>query len=153
MSEIPPHTAKNVFFSCMDDRLVAAHGQFVEEIGPSFCPTIAGGGLALVDPEQHQIALNQIRAAYKINQVTSVYIESHLDCGAYRLAGYAFENEADETDKLYSDLEVAKAGVFEALAQAGAAPADIDVIVRVVDPTGQLVVKNISKAELVTAKQ
>ncbi len=121
----------------MDDRLVKPHRLFVDEIGGAFCPSLAGGGLALTAPEQRSIALQQIVAAYKINHIDHVYIESHSNCGAYRLAGVVFNSHEEEIQRLYSDLNIARTEVRTALARAGAVDGEITIVTRVVDPEGQ----------------
>jgi carbonic anhydrase len=139
MSTACPHFAKNVFFSCMDDRLVKPHQTFIDGIGGAFYPSLAGGGLALTVPEQRSIALKQIVTAYQINHVNHIYLESHIDCGAYHLAGVIFGSQKEEIQRLYSDLNIARTEVQAALAQAGAAEGEITVITRVVDLRGKLV--------------
>jgi carbonic anhydrase len=132
---IKEHSAKNVFFSCIDDRLSAKHSAFVKTIGGAFCPSLAGGALAFVLPEQRDIALLQVVAAYKINQINHVYLESHTDCGAYKLAGIVFKDQAEETKRLRSDLERAKSEVQSALTAAGAKPGEVEVVATIVSPS------------------
>jgi carbonic anhydrase len=138
VSTTSPHTAKNVFFSCIDDRLVKADFAFLESIGDAFHARIAGGGAAFADEADRHAALKQITASYKINHITDVYLQSHTDCGAYRLAGVTFQDHADEIDRLYADLERAERYIHEALLAAGAADGEVTVHLRVVDPGGRL---------------
>ena len=137
MSTTSPHFAKNVFFGCIDDRLVESHLKFIIEIGGAFFPAVAGGGLAFIDPMESETAIQQVAASYKINRINTVYLESHTDCGAYRLAGIEFRSDADELVRLYEDLESASKLVQEALVKAGAKPGEVTIHMRVVDPSGQ----------------
>jgi len=138
MSDNDHHFAKSIFFSCIDDRLVDSHYTFVKQINGAFCADMAGGGLALISPEQSQAALEQIIDAYKINHIDHVYIESHIDCGAYLLSGVTFIDRESEVGKLYADLETAKSAVQSALIQAGAQAGEVTVLTRVVDFNNQL---------------
>ena len=130
------HFAKNVLFACIDDRLVESHLHFIIEIGGAFYPAVAGGGLAFVNPQERDTAIKQVVASYLINHVDTVYLESHTDCGAYRLAGVTFNGKDDEISKLYADLSQASKLVTQALAEAGAKPGEVKIITRVVDPEG-----------------
>ncbi len=134
LSKSASHFAKNVFFSCIDDRLVKSHSLFVKQIGGAFCPSMAGGGLAFISSEQSDIALKQIVAAYTINHINHVYIESHTDCGAYRLAGVTFRSLEDEIKRLEDDLEVAVSKINASLLKTGAAPGEVIVTTRIVNP-------------------
>ena len=136
MSTYPSHSAKNVYFGCIDDRLVQPHILFVDMIGGAFCPSLAGGALAFISPEQRDIALKQIIAAYSINHIDHVYIESHTDCDAYGLAGVVFNDLEEEIQRLYKDLEFAKNEVVGALLRAGAQTTEFKVITRLIDPEG-----------------
>ena len=138
MSHYPLHYSKNVFFGCIDDRLIEPHRLFVEQIGGAFCPSIAGGGLAFISDTDRTVALEQITAAYTINHINSIYIESHTDCGAYRLAGKRFDSLEQEVNCLYDDLEKAKKEIIDALRQIGSDIDKIRVMTRVVDPDGTL---------------
>jgi carbonic anhydrase len=138
VSTTTPHFAKNVLFGCIDDRLVENHLKFIIKIGGAFFPAVAGGGLAFVDPAEQATALKQVTAAYAINKIDTVYIESHTDCGAYRLAGITFESDAQEIDHLYRDLDRAAGLIEDALAGAGAKPGEVSAHVRVVNPEGQI---------------
>jgi carbonic anhydrase len=137
VSQTVPHFAKNVFFACIDDRLVEAHLRFIIELGGAFFPSVAGGGLAFVSDTDQDTAIKQVVAAYNINHINHVYLESHTDCGAYRLAGVSFASPAEELVRLYADLDRAAKVVEEALQQAGAAPGQVKVHVRVVNPAGE----------------
>jgi carbonic anhydrase len=139
VSTSKPHFAKNVFFGCIDDRLVESHLKFIIEIGGAFFPAVAGGGLAFVDPSEQATALKQVAAAYAINKIDTVYLESHTDCGAYRLAGIKFESDAAEVDHLYHDLDKAAVLIQDALTAAGASPDEVTVHVQVVDPSGGII--------------
>jgi carbonic anhydrase len=136
VSTTSPHFAKNVFFSCIDDRLVQEHLNFIVKIGGAFFPSVAGGGLAFVDPAEQDTALKQVAASYAINRINTVYIESHTDCGAYRLSGAVFHSPTDELARLYEDLDKATVLVLKALEQAGAAAGEVTVHTRVVNPDG-----------------
>jgi carbonic anhydrase len=131
------HFAKNVFFGCIDDRLVEPHLRFIIEIGGAFYPAVAGGGLAFVC-DDYDTALKQVVASYKINQVDNVYLESHTDCGAYGLSGAVFHSETEELDRLYADLDQASEHIRAALLEAGAQPGEVKIHVRVVDTQGVL---------------
>ena len=144
MSASSPHFAKNVFFACIDDRLVESHLKFIIKIGGAFYPAVAGGGLAFVSPGEHDTALKQVAASYKINQINHVYLESHTDCGAYALSGAKFASAEDELMRLYADLDQAKAQVETALLQAGATPGEVELHVRVVNPAGELQARPVS---------
>lgn len=133
-----PHTAKSVFLSCIDDRLVQSNAEFIAAHGTAFHPSLAGGGAAILNETSQSVALAQIVAAYKIAGVTTVYLESHTDCGAYRLAGVTFDSDAAEIARLYRDLDQAGELAKTALASAGAKPAAIHINLLVVDPAGQL---------------
>jgi carbonic anhydrase len=136
VSTTSPHFAKNVFFSCIDDRLVQEHLNFIIKIGGAFFPSVAGGGLAFIDPAEQDTALKQVAASYKINRIDTVYIESHTDCGAYRLSGAVFHSLADELQRLYEDLDHAQVLVQKALSEAGAKPGEVTVHTSVVNPEG-----------------
>ena len=139
MSMSAPHFAKNVFFGCIDDRLVKSHQEFVTKIGGAFPSSIAGGGLAFVSPAERDIALKQVSLSYAINHVNHVYLESHTDCGAYTVAGITFDTPEEEVDRLYHDLGIAASAAKTALLQAGAMPNEVVVTVRVVDPEGRII--------------
>ena len=138
MSTKYPHTAKSVFFGCIDDRLTQADSKFIADHGEAFHPNLAGGGAAFIDTAERTVALKQIVAAYQINNATEIYIESHTDCGAYRLAGITFSSPDAEIARLYADLDLAAKYVTTALTAAGADPSRVTVHTRVVDPTGKL---------------
>jgi carbonic anhydrase len=131
-----PHFAKNVFFGCIDDRLVESHLKFIIKLNGAFYPAVAGGGLAFVNPAEQATALKQVVASYKINGINNVYLESHTDCGAYRLSGAIFHSAVEELARLYADLDRAAELVHDALHQAGAGEDEVQVSVRVVDPAG-----------------
>ena len=124
MSTTIPHTAKSVFFGCIDDRLVEPDVAFIKQLkGGAFNPKIAGGGIAFLTEEDRHSALKQVAASYRINHITDVYLESHTDCGAYRLAGITFDNPTAEA-------------VRDTLIEAGAQEGEVSIHVRVVDPEG-----------------
>jgi carbonic anhydrase len=135
LSTTSPHFAKNVFFGCIDDRLVESHLRFIIELGGAFHPSVAGGGLAFVC-DDYGTALKQVAAAYKINQIDNVYLESHTDCGAYGLAGVVFHNPTEELNRLYADLDQAGELIQTALKQAGAKADEVTFHARVVNPEG-----------------
>lgn len=138
MSILYPHTATSIFFSCIDDRLINPDTEFIKAHGNAFHPRLAGGGAAFLDVDERKVAIKQIVAAYKIAEVTEVYLQSHTDCGAYRLMGLTFNSTEAEVARLYDDLESAAMYVRAALAEAGADPDSITVHVRVIDPAGTL---------------
>lgn len=141
MSHTAPHFAKSVLFACIDDRLASIDFEYIKEIGGAFCPALAGGGLAIVNETTRATALAQIVIAWQVNHITDVYLQSHTDCGAYRLAGITFDSTEAETERLFADLHEAEKLVRKALTEAGANPAELHVHLRVVDPAGQLVTK------------
>lgn len=136
MSKSAPHFAKNVFFGCIDDRLVESHMQFIIKLGGAFYPAVAGGGLAFVSEMDSDTALKQVAAAYAINHITDVYLESHTGCGAYALSGAVFQSEDDELNTLYADLDKASVLIQDALAAADAQPGEVTLHLTVVDPAG-----------------
>jgi carbonic anhydrase len=138
VSTTSPHFAKNCFFGCIDDRLVENHLKFIIKIGGAFYPAVAGGGLAFIDPTEQETALKQVAAAYTINHINTVYLESHTDCGAYRLAGVTFHSESEELGRLYEDLDQAATMILHTLEESGAAAGEVTVHVRVVDPAGHI---------------
>jgi carbonic anhydrase len=142
MSSPLPHTAKAVILTCIDDRLSSATAKFLAGLpGGAFHPALAGGGAALLSEDTREAALKQIVAAYQINRVSTVYLESHTDCGAYRLAGVTFDGPEQETARLYSDLDRAAELVKAALAGVSAPTSEITVTCRVVDPAGQTIAR------------
>jgi carbonic anhydrase len=149
--DLRSHFAKNIFFSCIDDRLQISHHNFVKLIGGAFTVKLAGGGLALIHPEDSQTALKQIALAFSINKIDHVYIESHLNCGAYKAHGIIFGSRQEEIYKLYGDLEFAKKVVIETLLEAGAEAENIKIITRVVDVSGIALPSPINLAQEVYA--
>jgi carbonic anhydrase len=142
MSNTQPHTAKTVVLTCIDDRLPAAHATFLAGLpGGAFHAALAGGGASLLSEDTREAALKQIVAAYQINHATTIYLESHTDCGAYRLAGVTFASPTAEVTRLYSDLDRAAELVRAALAGVGADPDELTIICRVVAPSGQAVTR------------
>lgn len=139
VSQTAPHFAKSVLFACIDDRLAAPDFEYIKQIGGAFCPALAGGALAILSRDTQAAALTQITASYKINRITDVYLQSHTDCGAYRLAGISFESPEDELEHLYTDLRQAETIVKEALEATGAKPGEVKIHLRVVDPSGHLI--------------
>ncbi|HEY2004184.1 MAG TPA: hypothetical protein VGH44_03640 [Candidatus Saccharimonadia bacterium] len=138
MSATSPHFAKNVFFGCIDDRLVEPHLKLIIKLGGAFYAAVAGGGLAFVSDQEQSTALKQVAASYKINHIDNVYLESHTNCGAYGLAGVTFQNETEELERLYTDLDHAAELVEHALQEAGAAPGEVQIHVQVVNPGGEV---------------
>ncbi len=134
---IAPHFAKSVLFACIDDRLAQTDFEYIREIGGAFCPALAGGALAIVNETTRATALAQIVIAWKVNHITDVYLQSHTDCGAYRLNGIMFENSETETRRLYADLHQAADLVKDALTVAGASASELKFHLRVVEPSGQ----------------
>ena len=139
MAQPAPHFAKSCLFACIDDRLAASDFEYIKEIGGAFCPALAGGALAIVSRATRAAALTQIVLSYKINQISDVYLQSHTDCGAYRLAGAVFTSPQAEIERLYADLHEAEKLVNDALIEAGAKPGEVKVHLRVVDPAGRLI--------------
>jgi carbonic anhydrase len=129
-------TDKSFLLSCIDYRLVQPDAQFISEHGEAFHARLAGGAASVIEPHDQAVALKQVIAAYKLAGVTEIYLESHLDCGAYRLSGATFTSLEHETAQLYEDLDKAAEIVESTLIAAGANPADISVHTRAVDPTG-----------------
>ncbi|GAC1371745.1 MAG: hypothetical protein NVSMB39_5800 [Candidatus Saccharimonadales bacterium] len=133
-----PHTAKSVYLSCIDDRIVATDAKFADSIGTAFHARIAGGGLALLDPATLGVTMQQLAIPYVLAGVTEVHLESHTGCGAYHLAGITFESDAEEIRKLYADLALAAENAHRALLEAGAPEDEIIINTRVVNPAGEL---------------
>ena len=134
-----PHTAKSIFFCCIDDRLSQASLERIAQLeGGAFHSSIAGGGLAFLSAEDRTTALKQVVAAYKINGITDVYLQSHTDCGAYRLSGITFTDTTAELSRLDSDLGQASQIISQALTEAGAT--HVQIYTEVVDPSGKTLV-------------
>lgn len=138
MPNTHPHTAKSVYLSCIDDRLVESDAEFAASVGTAFHTRLAGGGLALLNPVTQAVAMQQLAIPHILTGVTDVYLESHTACGAYQLAGVTFESDTAEIERLYADLEEAAENARTALIEAGAAEDKVVVHTRVVDPTGKL---------------
>jgi carbonic anhydrase len=139
MSTQYPHVATGLFLSCIDDRLIQSDFKFfAQAVGEPFVVRLAGGAGALLNPDDRKTALKQIAAAYKIAGITEVYLQSHTDCGAYRLAGVTFDSPEAELKRLYADLDEAAGHVRSTLTEAGADPAAIAIHTRVVNPVGQM---------------
>lgn len=134
----PAHFAKNVLFACIDDRLVESHMKQIIKLGGAFYSAIAGGGLAFVSKDDAETALKQVAASYAINHVKDVYLESHLECGAYRLSGVVFSSREEELQRLYRDLSDAKALVESTLIAQGASLSEVKVHISVVDLEGNV---------------
>lgn len=142
-----PHTAKAILFTCMDERLEDAIETTIHQLpGGAFHAALAGGGAAVTFESDRATALKQIVAAYKINHIADVHLQSHLECGAYGLAGITFQDARDEASRLYADLDAAQAIVSAALAEAGAAAGEISFHLSVIDLSGNTV----ARPELVT---
>jgi carbonic anhydrase len=138
MSNVPPHTAKAIVVTCMDERLEPAISALIHGLpGGAFHVALAGGGAAFTWESDQAVALKQVVAAYKINHIHDVYLQSHTNCGAYGLAGITFSTEIEEAERLYSDLDAAAHTVQQALYQAGAKEGEITVHTMVIDATGQ----------------
>lgn len=138
MSITYPHTATSVLLSCIDDRLVQSDAKFAKGIGDAFNPRIAGGGLALLDPAVQAVAMQQLAITYVLADITEVYLQSHTGCGAYKLAGVTFEDDAAEVERLYSDLDEAAENAREAMVQAGAPEDKVVIHTQVVNPAGEI---------------
>ena len=135
-----PHTAKALLFTCMDERLEAGIEAEIHQLtGGAFHAALAGGGAAFTSDSDRATALKQVVAAYTINHITDVYVESHLECGAYSLAGVTFHSQTEEIVRLYHDLGLAKAEITAALTAAGAPADSVIVHTSVVDLQGHTV--------------
>ncbi len=139
MKDQIPHFAKNIFLGCIDDRLVKSHFKFVSEIGGAFVASIAGGGFACINPLTKDVIMYQMSASYHINRVNHVYLESHTDCGAYRLAGITFDSFEAEVNQLYNDLDKAADVVKQTFSNIGLLSNQFTITARVVDPSGDLI--------------
>jgi carbonic anhydrase len=138
MSVSSPHTAKTLVFTCMDERLASYISMLVQSFeGGAFHAAIAGGGAAFTTEPDRSVAVKQVVAAYKINRITDVYLQSHLDCGAYGLAGITFSSTIDETSRLYRDLDEAATMIESALAVTGAGLSMVSIHTQVVNVDGQ----------------
>ena len=135
-SKTPAHFAKNVLFSCIDDRLVEPHMKKIIKLGGAFYVAVAGGGLAFVSKDDQETSLKQVAACYAINHVEDIYIESHLECGAYKLSGATFSSRTAELARLYRDLDEAKSLVESTLVAQGASLSEVKVHTSVVDLEG-----------------
>jgi len=139
MPHLKAHSANSVLFGCIDDRLSDADTTFIHSLhGGAFHPSMAGGGGAFLNEQDRDSAVKQITAAYQINHITDVYLESHTDCGAYRLAGIEFKDRTEELKRLRADLKQAATQVQAALNRAGAKAGEVAIHTRVITPTGQL---------------
>lgn len=140
MSARIPHTAKAIVFTCMDERLEPAVTACIESFpGGAFHAAMAGGGAVFTIEPDRTVALKQVVAAYKINHVTDIYIQSHLDCGAYGLAGITFSSTIDEAVRLYADLDLAAAQIKKTLAEAGASSDEATIHTEVISLKGKTV--------------
>src|SRR4051812_8130432 len=101
MSNNYPHLATCLFLSCIDDRLIQHDIKFFSHTGSAFITRLAGGGGAFLNPDDRKTALKQIVAAYKISGITEIYLQSHTDCGAYRLSGITFDSLEAEVARLH----------------------------------------------------
>ena len=143
MKNIPaPHTANTIVFTCIDDRLQPHITTLIQsQPGSAFHAALAGGGAAFTVEPDAQVALKQIVAAYNINQVIEIYLQSHLDCGAYRLAGVTFASPEAEVGRLYADLDIAAAKAKAALILAGAPTDQLQIYTQVITLDGQVLPK------------
>ena len=131
------HTAKAIVFTCMDERLEPAISRLIHSLeGGAFHAALAGGGAAFTFADDQATALKQVTAAYKINAITDVYLQSHTECGAYGLAGVTFADAPAEASRLYADLDQAAAAILAALADAGAQTGSVTVHTSVITPAG-----------------
>lgn len=148
MSAAIPHTAKAILFTCMDERLSNHIETILHSLpGGAFHAALAGGGGAFSFESDQAVALKQVVAAYRINNITDIYLESHTGCGAYGLAGITFQSETDEIKKLHQDLSNARRLITEALLSQGVAAGTVHVHTRVVDAIGRPVAaKHLAKA-------
>ena len=108
------------------------------KLGGAFYSAIAGGGLAFVSKDDQETSLKQVAASYAINHVEDIYIESHLECGAYRLSGAVFNSRDEELRRLYHDLDNAKALVESTLIAQGASLHEVKVHTSVVNLNGEI---------------
>jgi carbonic anhydrase len=137
MTNSSPHTAKALLLTCIDDRLTPHTEAFIKRLpGGAFHVALAGGGRAGADYTDAPLVIKQILAAYAINQVTHYYLQSHLGCGAYALAGITFADPAAETIKVYADLDVTRQMIITTLIKTGVPPTAIKVETQVIGPGG-----------------
>jgi carbonic anhydrase len=122
----PPHTARQVRLTCIDDRLTSA--VFARQHGVAFEVRLAGGALALTDDRQ-EFALKELLVPAALGPLDTVFLEVHLACGAVSLAGHHFEQRDAERAFLAAVLDEAVRVVHRA------APS-LTVHTRLVAPTG-----------------
>jgi carbonic anhydrase len=142
MSAAQPHTAKAIVFTCMDERLSNHVEKIIHSLpGGAFHAALAGGGGAFSFDSDKAVALKQVIAAYHINKITDIYLESHLSCGAYTLAGVTFADQTTEISRLHQDLATARRLITEALLAERVPAGTVHVHTRVIDLAGRPVKK------------
>ncbi|MGC8487328.1 MAG: hypothetical protein ACP5QO_03770 [Clostridia bacterium] len=125
----PPHTARQVRLTCIDDRL--GSGPFTQEYGTAYEVRLAGGALALTDGRR-DVVMRELLVPKALGPLETVWLEVHLACGAVGLAGHHFDSPEAEQRGL--------AAILEAAAQAvQAAVPDVVVRTRMATPTGDSV--------------
>jgi hypothetical protein len=126
----------------MDERLEPAVTTLVESFkGGAFHAAMAGGGAAFTIEPDRAVAVKQIVLANQINHVTDIYLQSHLDCGAYGLAGIKFSSVADEAHRLYADLDIAADRVKTALIAAGNPSREVTIHTEVIGLDGRKITR------------
>jgi len=73
---------------------------------------LAGGAKNLVDEKTRDVVLNQLRISHDLHEAKTVYLTSHIDCGAYG-GSAAFSSKEEEVKKLTEDLQTSKNLVLE----------------------------------------
>ena len=138
MSASSHHTAKTIVFTCMDERLETYISSLIQSFeGGAFHAAMAGGGAAFAAESDSAVALKQVLAAYKINHITDVYLQSHHDCGAYGLSGVVFHSRQEETSRLYADLDLATDMIKAALAESGEGSVELTIHTEVINLAGE----------------
>jgi len=122
----PPHAARQVRLTCIDDRLSSA--PFVARHGPAYEVRLAGGALALTD-ERRDVAIREILVPKALGPLETVWLEMHLACGAVDLAGYRFSALEEERQGLLAILRRAEIVVRDAVP-------GVMIRTRLVTPTG-----------------
>lgn len=102
------HQCSNMIIRCMDFRLNDTFAK--ANLADSFdLISLAGGAKSLVDPKTAESVLGMIRLFKEKHGGKTVYLTSHLDCGAYG-GESAFPGTKEELDTITGDLK--KAGVI-----------------------------------------
>lgn len=134
-----PHTAHTIMFTCIDERLESAISTHLQSIpGGAFHVALAGGGAVFTQEPEASVGIKQVLAASNIRPITDVIVQSHLDCGAYKLAGVVFDSRSEELNRLYADLGVAASKIKHSFMQ-HYSDTSLTVHVQVIDLEGHLV--------------